>query len=152
MDKFMTLDAQTIKQIRDFNRFYTKILHLTDRYHLETQFTLLESRILIEIDQGMTSANQLGQFLNLDKGYMSRILRRLKDDDILVEKPHDQDKRIKVLNLTAKGAEILAEINQRADNQIQTIFKRIPPKDVDQVVANMAAIQATIRRYQSVRD
>ncbi|EHM01124.1 transcriptional regulator, MarR family [Lentilactobacillus parafarraginis F0439] len=148
----MTLDAQTIKQIRDFNRFYTKILHLTDRYHLETQFTLLESRILIEIDQGMTSANQLGQFLNLDKGYMSRILRRLKDDDILVEKPHDQDKRIKVLNLTAKGAEILAEINQRADNQIQTIFKRIPPKDVDQVVANMAAIQATIRRYQSVRD
>lgn len=148
----MTLDPQTIKQIRDFNRFYTKILHLTDRYHLETQFTLLESRILIEIDQGMTSANQLGQFLNLDKGYMSRILRRLKDDDILVEKPHDQDKRIKVLNLTAKGAEILAEINQRADNQIQTIFKRIPPKDVDQVVANMAAIQATIRRYQSVRD
>lgn len=148
----MTLDAQTIKQIRDFNRFYTKILHLTDRYHLETQFTLLESRILIEIDQGMTTANQLGQFLNLDKGYMSRILRRLKDDDILVEKPHDQDKRIKVLNLTAKGAEILAEINQRADNQIQTIFKRIPPKDVDQVVANMAAIQATIRRYQSVRD
>lgn len=148
----MTLDGQTIKQIRDFNRFYTKILHLTDRYHLETQFTLLESRILIEIDQGMTSANQLGQFLNLDKGYMSRILRRLKDDDILVEKPHDQDKRIKVLNLTAKGAEILAEINQRADNQIQTIFKRIPPKDVDQVVANMAAIQATIRRYQSVRD
>lgn len=148
----MTLDAQTIKQIRDFNRFYTKILHLTDRYHLETQFTLLESRILIEIDQGMTSANQLGQFLNLDKGYMSRILRRLKDDDILVEKPHDQDKRIKVLNLTVKGAEILAEINQRADNQIQTIFKRIPPKDVDQVVANMAAIQATIRRYQSVRD
>lgn len=148
----MTLDAQTIKQIRDFNRFYTKILHLTDRYHLETQFTLLESRILIEIDQGMTSANQLGQFLNLDKGYMSRILRRLKDDDILVEKPHDQDKRIKVLNLTAKGAEILAEINQRADNQIQTIFKRIPPKEVDQVVANMAAIQATIRRYQSVRD
>lgn len=148
----MTLDAQTIKQIRDFNRFYTKILHLTDRYHLETQFTLLESRILIEIDQGMTSANQLGQFLNLDKGYMSRILRRLKDDDILVEKPHDQDKRIKVLNLTAKGAEILAEINQRADNQIQTIFKRIPPKDVEQVVANMAAIQATIRRYQSVRD
>lgn len=148
----MTLDAQTIKQIRDFNRFYTKILHLTDRYHLKTQFTLLESRILIEIDQGMTSANQLGQFLNLDKGYMSRILRRLKDDDILVEKPHDQDKRIKVLNLTAKGAEILAEINQRADNQIQTIFKRIPPKDVDQVVANMAAIQATIRRYQSVRD
>ncbi|WP_171035065.1 MarR family winged helix-turn-helix transcriptional regulator [Lentilactobacillus parafarraginis] len=119
---------------------------------METQFTLLESRILIEIDQGMTSANQLGQFLNLDKGYMSRILRRLKDDDILVEKPHDQDKRIKVLNLTAKGAEILAEINQRADNQIQTIFKRIPPKDVDQVVANMAAIQATIRRYQSVRD
>ncbi|TLQ14642.1 MarR family transcriptional regulator [Lentilactobacillus parafarraginis] len=150
LDSF--LDAQTIKQIRDFNRFYTKILHLTDRYHLETQFTLLESRILIEIDQGMTSANQLGQFLNLDKGYMSRILRRLKDDDILVEKPHDQDKRIKVLNLTAKGAEILAEINQRADNQIQTIFKRIPPKDVDQVVANMAAIQATIRRYQSVRD
>lgn len=148
----MTLDAQTIKQIRDFNRFYTKILHLTDRYHLETQFTLLESRILIEIDQGMTSANQLGRFLNLDKGYMSRILRRLKDDDILVEKPHDQDKRIKVLNLTAKGAEILGEINQRADNQIQTIFKRIPPKDVDQVVANMAAIQATIRRYQSVRD
>jgi Transcriptional regulators len=143
----ITLDKKEIYRIRKFNRFYTRILKLTDKYHLNTHFTILDSRILLEVDRDVNTANQLLQLLHLDKGYVSRVLKRLKDNDLLYEIRDEKDKRIKLLKLTDKGQEVLEDINERADDQIIQIFGKIPPQDIEKIIVDMKEIQNLINKY-----
>lgn len=141
------MNAENIRKIREFNRSYTRVLKLTDKYHLDTQYTLLESRLLLEIDRGVNSANQLMLLLHVDKGYLSRTLKKLKSEGLLIEVPNDQDKRIKNLNLTNDGEKVLKMIDQRADTQVETLFSSIPTEELETVIRDMQEIKNAVKKY-----
>lgn len=141
------MDKENIDQIRKFNRSYTRILRLTDKYHLNTHFTLLESRIFLEINRGVDTANQLMELLQLDKGYLSRVLKKLKNEGLIVDVRDEKDRRIKKLKLTIKGKLALEEDNHRADMQIENLFSKIPDEELVKVIKDMQEIQATVKKY-----
>lgn len=141
------MNAENIYQIRKFNRFYTRVLKLTDKYHLNTHTTILESRILLEIDRNVNTANQLLQLLYLDKGYLSRVLKKMKHDGLLLDVRADHDKRIKELQLTAEGKAMLTDINERADDQIRNLFMDIPPEQLEKIIQDMNEIRSTVKKY-----
>lgn len=141
------MNAEDIKEIRRFNRSYTKVLRLTDKYHLNTHFTLLESRIFLEIDRGVNSANQLMELLQIDKGYLSRVLKKLKNDGLIIDVRGENDRRVKKLQLTDTGKAALLEDNRQADQQVENLFERIPKVELDCIIKNMREIQATVDKY-----
>ena len=73
------MKADHIANIRSFNRFYTRVLGLLDKYILNSQYTLSEVRILYELatHENLT-ASDLIETLHIDKGYLSRIILDLR--------------------------------------------------------------------------
>lgn len=138
------MEKEDIYHVREFDRFYTNILQLTDKYHLHTNFTILESRILLEIDRGVNTANQLLNLLKLDKGYISRVLKKLENEGLISKTADKNDLRVKFLELTPNGHETLDEINRRADKQIQSLFKDIDQDEIKTIISAMKEIQSKL--------
>ena len=64
--------------IRHFNRFYTRAIGTLHAHLLGSAFTLAEARVLYELSRNQHStATQIAGNLNLDAGYLSRILANL---------------------------------------------------------------------------
>ena len=69
--------------LRGFNRFYTSAIGvITDRY-LGQDRPLGEARLLFEIGAGGASVRDLRSTLDLDAGYLSRLLRSLQGQGLV---------------------------------------------------------------------
>ena len=80
----MASPSERIAAIRAFNRFYTRRIGVLHEGLLHTRFTLAESRLLWELaHRDTTTASELARELDLDSGYLSRLLRGLKERGLL---------------------------------------------------------------------
>lgn len=90
------MDKEIIYDIRQFNRFYTKVLGLFNNQILDTDCSLTEARILFEISERTECiANNLVQELNIDRSYLSRILRKFEREGLIEKKSSPIDSRKK---------------------------------------------------------
>lgn len=123
-----------IEDIRKFNRFYTGILGLLNRYYLDSGYTLAEVRILFELnDLGVCTANMLIQKLNIDPSYMSRILSRFLKLELITRSPSEKDSRAKELRLTAKGQRLICELIARSNGDIEALLDRLDDSTCQEV-------------------
>lgn len=136
------MDKEIIYEIRQFNRFYTKILGLINNKILDTDYSLTETRILFEIsDRVECIANNLVQELNIDRSYMSRILRKFESEGLIEKKNSAADSRKNFLFVTEKGKELLNKINKQSDEQINSLFQSLTTSEMDEVLHSMAIIK-----------
>ncbi|MEX6012655.1 MarR family transcriptional regulator [Mammaliicoccus sciuri] len=64
-----------IKDIRHFNRYYTRVLGIFDNNVFKLKYSLIEMRTLGEIGRhDKVTAQYLCKILNIDKSYLSRLL------------------------------------------------------------------------------
>ncbi|KRK65142.1 hypothetical protein FC72_GL001517 [Companilactobacillus tucceti DSM 20183] len=139
------MDADKIYEVRKFNRFYTRTLQLTNKYHLGTGLTVLESRLLLEIyENKLQTANDLVSFLDIDKGYLSRVLKSLERRGYIEQTVDDLDKRSKLLGLTELGRSTLEIIKKRADQQIDQLFSKLSEQEMEQVISAMDFIRQKV--------
>jgi DNA-binding MarR family transcriptional regulator len=108
------LDRRT-EAVRAFNRFYTSRIGVVREGYLQSRFSLTEARVLYELAQteGLT-ATQIGTALELDAGYLSRMLRQFEQDGLLTRGPSPIDRRQSVLTLTKAGRAAFAPLDQRS--------------------------------------
>ncbi|MFC3746995.1 MarR family winged helix-turn-helix transcriptional regulator [Paenibacillus sp. GCM10012306] len=136
------MDKKMIYEIREFNRFYTKILGLFNNHLLDTNYSLTEARVLLEISARTDCiANQLVQELNIDRSYMSRILRKLEREELIEKKSSTTDSRKSFLLLTKKGEEILGEIHRQSDKQIDQLYNGLSDSEVNEILNSMMKIK-----------
>lgn len=136
------MDKEIISDIRQFNRFYTKILGLINNKILDTDYSLTEARILFEISERTGCiANDLVQKLNIDRSYMSRILRKFEREELIEKKNSTADSRKNLLFITEKGEELLSEINSQSDEQINRLFYGLTASEIDEIRNSMMIIK-----------
>src|SRR5262245_38814127 len=100
----MPPSAERVAAVREFNRFYTRRIGVLHEGLLHTRFTLTESRLLWELaHRGSTTATGLAAELDLDTGYLSRLLRGFKDRGLIRAERSNNDARQVELSLTAAG-------------------------------------------------
>src|SRR5262245_15474930 len=102
-----------IEGIRSFNRFYTDIIGLLDEHILNSKYSLPEARILYELyhHEPLTSSDIINN-LQIDKGYLSRLLRQFEKKKLLDKKKSPQDGRAAYLRLTASGKKEFESLNK----------------------------------------
>ena len=138
----MKNDLNSIHKIRSFNRFYTKVLGLLDQHILESEYSLTEARILLEIGKSNKStAIELGTQLGIDRSYMSRIVRHLEKDQLIIKEQSEKDNRIYEISLTESGKLILEKFNKKSDEQIYNLFKCINDEEEEIVMNAMNIIK-----------
>lgn len=114
-----TLPTDQVAALRAFNRFYTRRIGVLDERLYGTPFTLPQTRVLWELahHDGIT-ATELAQMLDLDAGYLSRLLATLKTRRLVRAQRSPADARQAMLSLTAAGRRAFEPMN--AHSQAQT--------------------------------
>jgi DNA-binding MarR family transcriptional regulator len=136
-----------IQEIRNFNRFYTDLIGLLDNHLLNSDYSLAEARILYEIfTANQLSASDIIHNLSIDKGYLSRILKKFEKQDLVVRRSSDEDARVSLLSLTGKGLNVFRELNDASNQQIATLISTIAVSQLDELVQHMKAIAALLER------
>ncbi|HDX9661195.1 MULTISPECIES: MarR family winged helix-turn-helix transcriptional regulator [Bacillus cereus group] len=136
------MDKKIIYDIRQFNRFYTKVLGLFNNQILDTDYSLTETRILFEISERTECiANNLVQELNIDRSYMSRILRRFEKEGLIEKRSSIKDSRKNFLFLTKKGEELLDIIHIQSDEQINQLFNGLSDSEINEIRISMMIIK-----------
>ena len=131
-----------IHQIRAFNRLYTDVTGLLDKYILNSRYSLPEVRVLYELHhQHDCTAKQIMKSFNIDKGYLSRILLKFQKNRLLTVKQSENDGRSVHLMLTVKGKKEFKILNEAAHNQVKVLLKDTSDKDCDKLVYCMNEIK-----------
>jgi DNA-binding MarR family transcriptional regulator/GNAT superfamily N-acetyltransferase len=115
-----------VKAVRAFNRFYTQRIGVLKRY-LDTDFTLTEVRVLYELaHRPPLAARELVRDLELDAGYLSRILRRFEDRGWIAREPAPHDGRQHLLRLTEAGYATFGPLQQQSRDETAALLATVP--------------------------
>ncbi|WP_280465827.1 bifunctional helix-turn-helix transcriptional regulator/GNAT family N-acetyltransferase [Nocardia brasiliensis] len=134
--------ATDIAAVREFNRRYTRVIGVLREGLLDSEYSLTEVRILFELaNSGITEVVTLRQTLDLDAGYLSRILTRFEREGLVLRNRSDSDGRRQEVRLTAKGKEIFAVLDQRSSDEIGYLLNAKPPATRARLVTAMRTIQ-----------
>lgn len=137
--------AQRIDTVRRFNRFYTRRIGVLRDGLLGSPYSLAEARVLYEIAQreGPTAA-ELGRALNLDQGYLSRLVRRLERGGLVARTRSDADGRRNHLALTARGRRAFATLNARSNEEVAGMLEALPDAAQRGLVSALATVEAVL--------
>ncbi len=139
--------AMQISAVRQFNRFYTAKLGLLRRRHLDGEFSLTEARILYEIGaRPKMTARALCGILELDAGYVSRLLSALTRQRLVRQVASEADGREKFLTLTATGAKAVARLNQQSTRQIEEMLAQLTDVDREAIAASLTDVRLILAK------
>ena len=93
-----------IDQVRRFNRTVTQRVGALDDAFLARGRPLGQARLLWEIGPDGRDVRDLRARLDLDSGYLSRLLRALEHDGLVTVEVNEADGRLRTARLTATGA------------------------------------------------
>jgi DNA-binding MarR family transcriptional regulator len=122
------------ERIRAFNRFYTETIGALDDKHEGLAVTLVQSRMLYTVAQ-------LARALHLDLPYASRVLGVLEDRKLIRRTLSDTDRRQRNVELTAAGRRTLAKIEQRSNERVLGLTRRLTKTAVADLLGAMDTIQ-----------
>ncbi|MBR1205821.1 MULTISPECIES: bifunctional helix-turn-helix transcriptional regulator/GNAT family N-acetyltransferase [unclassified Bradyrhizobium] len=92
-----------VSRVRRFNRAVTSAVGALDTSFLGRGRPLGAARVLNAIGHGRTDVGDIRDYLGLDSGLMSRLLRSLEDEGLIETTAHGDDARRRIAHLTAAG-------------------------------------------------
>jgi DNA-binding MarR family transcriptional regulator/GNAT superfamily N-acetyltransferase len=119
-----------VAAVRAFNRFYTNAIGLLRGKYLDTPYSLTEARILFELAQHDASAvTDLRRTVDIDAGYLSRILSRFESDGMIGRQRSAADGRRQVIRLTDGGHSVVAGLEARSATQTRDMLAAVADQD-----------------------
>jgi len=145
--------SDTVAAVRCFNRFYTRAIGVLDRAYLGGPYTLAESRVLYEIAHGNgITPKAIGSALNLDPGYLSRMLSRLERDGLVERRRSDSDGRSVILRLTEAGRGFFAIQNEKSEALVGDLIGDLSPAQKANLAGALDTAQALLDRQTVAAD
>ena len=149
-----TVDRAMVERVRSFSRTVTQRVGALDDHFLSRDRALGESRLLWEIGEDGCDVRRLRSGLDLDSGYVSRLLRSLEADGLVTVAPSPADKRVRTARLTASGMCERVELDRRADDLAWSLLAPLDEHHRDRLVAAMGEVErlltAALVRFEVV--
>lgn len=134
-----------IRVVRGFGRFYTNVLGLLSDGLLDTPYSLPEARVIFELAQAeRIELSHLRETLDLDAGYLSRLVGGLEQKRLLQRERSASDARRQVLSLTSAGRDAFALLDRRSADQVRALLSSLTEDAQARLVAAMRQIQAIL--------
>jgi DNA-binding MarR family transcriptional regulator/GNAT superfamily N-acetyltransferase len=132
-----------ISEVRQFNRFYTRLIGLLDEHLPGSGFSLTEGRVIYELATGGTqTAADLTRRLGIDKAQLSRVLRTLEARRIVTSKTDAAHAKRKMLSLTKAGRVVFSRLDKGSRVRMESLLNPLAGATRRQLVASMRDIQA----------
>jgi DNA-binding MarR family transcriptional regulator/GNAT superfamily N-acetyltransferase len=139
------MEPGQIHQVRSFNRTVTQQVGALNDHFLGRGRPLGESRLLYEIGQDGAEVRQLRVRLNLDSGYISRLLHSLRQQGLVVGEPDANDSRVRRVRLTDPGRLEVKELDRRSDAFAKSVLTPLSAAQRQRLAAAMATVEQLLR-------
>jgi DNA-binding MarR family transcriptional regulator/GNAT superfamily N-acetyltransferase len=134
-----------VDAVRSFNRFYTRRIGALRADFVGSPYPLPEARLLYELGRRRRcTATELRTELDLDAGYLSRMLGALGRRGLVRAGRSSEDARARVLSLTARGREAFALLDRRSRDEVSAMLRGIAAPDRDRLVGAMRTVQSLL--------
>jgi DNA-binding MarR family transcriptional regulator len=128
-------------RVRSFNRTVTQRIGVLSEEYLARGRPLGASRVLWEIGDVGTDARALRMRLDLDSGYLSRLLRSLEQAGLVTTVPDDADRRVRRVRLTDAGRAERAVLDRRSDELAWSLLVPLKERDRQRLVDAMGVVE-----------
>jgi DNA-binding MarR family transcriptional regulator/GNAT superfamily N-acetyltransferase len=141
----LTVPETQIASVRRFSRFYTHLLGTLNEDLLHSALSLTEARVLYELaNRSQPTASEIATHLNLDLGYLSRILRSFSAAKLIRRHASKSDRRQNLISLTPAGRSRFETLNLRSSQQVGEMLAPLSPPQRHRLVDSMAAIESLL--------
>jgi DNA-binding MarR family transcriptional regulator/GNAT superfamily N-acetyltransferase len=132
---------EPVPTVRSFYRALTlRVGVFTDRF-LGRERPLAQSRLLFEIGREGADVRELRSRLDLDSGYLSRLLRSLEGDGLIEVAPLESDLRSRRACLTVAGLEELEALDRLGDRFAEGTLEPLNEAERARLVKAMAEVE-----------
>lgn len=131
--------------MRGFNRFYTNRIGVLREGLLHTPYSLTEARVIFELGQDeQLEVAQLRRSLDVDAGYLSRILSRFEAAGLVARRRSSSDARRQVVSLTAAGRAEFSVLDERSASETREVLTGLREDEQRRLIASMDAIRGIL--------
>jgi DNA-binding MarR family transcriptional regulator/N-acetylglutamate synthase-like GNAT family acetyltransferase len=142
----------SVSAVRRFNRFYTRQIGVLRKTYLDSPYSLGEMRVLYELAQNdRLTASDIARALDLDAGYLSRLLRNFEKRGLISRKTSKKDGRQSHLALTARGRKLFAPMEERSQRDAGAMLDKLKPAQQSRIVAAMTSIETLLTNGQTAK-
>jgi DNA-binding MarR family transcriptional regulator/GNAT superfamily N-acetyltransferase len=128
-------------RVRGFNRTVTQRIGALDEDYLARSRPLGASRVLWEIGDRGTDVRAIRARLDLDSGYLSRLLRRLEREHLVRVEPDPDDHRVRVVRLTDAGRDERSQLDRRSDELAWSMLAPLNDQERTRLVEAMGTVE-----------
>jgi DNA-binding MarR family transcriptional regulator len=136
-----TVRRDEVAQVRRFNRAVTQRVGALHDHYLARDRPLGEARVLWEIGPDGCDVRTLRARLDLDSGYLSRLLRSLEAAGLVAVGAGDGDRRVRRARLTAAGRAERELLDDRSEALAAGMLAPLSAAQRDRLVAAMAEVE-----------
>ena len=141
----MSEEEHAVLRIREFNRFYMPLLRLLDNHYLGSEYTPTEARVLFEIYQNDgCNAAFIAKMMNIDKSYLSRIIRLHEKKGYLRRTVSTIDSRAYQLHLTEAGFLITKDFIAKSNQQIGDMIQSLQPNECAELIEALEKVTSIL--------
>lgn len=126
--------------VRRFNRAVTQRIGALNDEYLASDRPLGASRVLWEIDTG-ADVREIRERLNLDPGYLSRLLRQLEAEGLVTVRPAPYDHRVRFAELTKSGQAERKVLDERSDELAWSMLEPLNEDQRGRLIAAMEEVE-----------
>lgn len=121
----MSIKKDIVENIRSDSRNLVRQLGFTGDRFAETDLPPSAVHTLIEIERNNLTAKDLSQILLLEKSSVSRMLKKLTSQGLIIGTADSEDSRVKKLSLTTDGKKRVNKIHEYARNQVNNALSKL---------------------------
>ncbi|HEY8538758.1 MAG TPA: bifunctional helix-turn-helix transcriptional regulator/GNAT family N-acetyltransferase [Steroidobacteraceae bacterium] len=134
-----------VDAVRSFNRFYTRQIGVLNESLLDSAFTLTQARVLFELAQRpQTTAKEIGDALDLDAGYLSRILAGFAKRKLITRLRSNEDSRQVFISLTPLGRKIFKQLDTSSHRATAQMLANLRDSDRQRLLACLNEVRNTL--------
>jgi DNA-binding MarR family transcriptional regulator/GNAT superfamily N-acetyltransferase len=138
-----------VEAVRRFNRFYTRRIGALRAGLVGSAHPLPEARLLYELGRRRRcTASELRAELELDAGYLSRMLASLGRRGLVRAERSAEDARARLLTLTARGRAAFALLDRRSRDEVSAMLRGLAAPDRDRLVGAMRTVQLLLTNQE----
>lgn len=139
----------TVEKVRAFHRFYIPFMNLLGNHYLGSEYSVTEARVFFEIyhREGCNAA-YIARVMNIDKSYLSRILKAHEKKGYLFKKPSDADGRSYALFLTEAGKQRARQLIKASNNEIENILQNLSEQEEQILTDAIDAIMNVLNKQE----
>jgi len=115
-------EPTAVERVRAFNRAVTTRIGALEDHYLGSARSLGSSRVLWEVEVDGVDVRDIRERLELDSGYLSRLLRSLEREGLVTVGSSPADARVRTVQPTDAGRAERSELDRRSDELAASVL------------------------------